>query len=283
MSTISPSSDKHGSEWDAFWHARAVDNIFARIEKAETWYDCVWKVGCESWHDVFERLAPGRKLLEYGCGSAKVSQYMASKGYDCTMLDYSPAGLEIAQKTLHSMALKGQFVLGDINQLCFDDDQFDIVFSGGVLEFFNDVQTPMREVVRVLKPGGLFALNIVPNKFSIQTLADMEITLADAVHNLISRRSGKVLRRFRSVEPIVSSASLQDYVNYCEMAGLTNITAHCTSPFPNLALGSLGGKLYGKLLNQLLGVWRKFNESHHYLTEVWGITYMIYAIKGKAK
>lgn len=283
MPTISLGSDKNGSEWDAFWNNKAIDDIFARIKKAETWYDYVWKVGCESWYDVFERLAPGKKLLEYGCGSAKTSEYMARHGYDCTMLDYSPAGLETAQRTFASMALKGRFVLGDINRLCFDDNSFDIVFSGGVLEFFNDVQTPIHEIVRVLKPGGLFALTVVPNKISIQTLADMEITIVQAVKRLARRRWTEVFRIFRSVEPIVSAASLHEYVHHCEAAGLTNIIARCTSPFPNLSLGSAGGKLYGKLLNYLLDMWRKFNESPHYLTEVWGITYTIYAIKGKTK
>ena len=281
MTTINPGSDKKGSEWNAFWNAMAVEDILARIEKPETWYDYVWKVGCESWYDVFEKLAPGKKLLEYGCGSAKTSQYMARSGYDCTMLDYSPAGLATAKKAFDSLTLKGHFILGDISRLCFDDDAFDIVFSGGVLEFFNDVQTPMCEIVRVLKPGGLFALTVVPNKFSIQTIADMEITIVQAVKNLARKRWKEAFRIFHSVEPIVSKANLQDYIRYCEAMGLTDIVARCTSPFPNLSIGSQGGRLYGKLLKHLSGTWRKFNESPRYLTEVLGITYTIYAIKGK--
>lgn len=82
----------------------------------------------------------------------------------------------------------------------------------------------------------------------------------------------------------MSAATLKDYIHHCEAAGLTDIVARCTSPFPNLSIGSQGGRLYGKNIKEhLSGMWRKFNESPHYLTEVCGITYTIYAIKGKTE
>ena len=62
--------------------------------------------------------------------------------------------------------------LGDINKLPFEDNSFDIVFSGGVLEYFENYEIPMSEMTRVLRPNGVFAANMVPRKFSIQTIAD---------------------------------------------------------------------------------------------------------------
>ena len=222
-------------------------------------------------------------MLEYGCGSAKVSQYMACRGYDCTLLDYSSTGLGLAQAAFRRLGLEGCFVIGDINQLGLAENQFDIVFSGGVLEFFTDFQQPIREVVRVLKPGGLFAINIVPNKFSVQTLADVERTFVQSAKNMAMRRWHQVFRRVRSVEPSVSTASLQDYVDCLQAAGLTSISARCTSPFPSLSLGKWGNKLYMNTMRRLLRFWRNFNESPSHWTEFWGITYTIYGFKGTGK
>lgn len=55
----------------------------------------------------------------------------------------------------------------------FEDKTFDLVLSFGVLEHFKDIDKPIKEMVRVLKPGGVFFADIVPEKFSIHKLADM--------------------------------------------------------------------------------------------------------------
>jgi len=280
----SPGRDENSTAWDSFWNTKAVAGASLVMDgKTETWYDLVWKVGFESWYDIFTRLSPGRKMLEYGCGSAKVSQYMACRGYDCSMLDYSSAGIGLAQAAFRSLGREGCFMIGDINHLELADNQFDIAYSGGVLEFFADVRSPVREVVRVLKPGGLFAVDIVPNKFSVQTLADIERTLAGTVKNLATRRWRQAFRIVRNVETSVSTASLQVYVDCFRAAGLTGLTARCVSPFPALSLGTRGERLYGKLLKRSLGLWRAFNESPGRWTEVLGIAYRIYGVKGKSK
>lgn len=280
----SPARDKSGADWDSFWDSKVIDDTsLVQGGKAETWYDLVWKMGFESWYDIFQRLGSGSRMLEYGCGSAKISQYMGYRGYQCTMLDYSIIGLDLARSAFRSLGLEGCFVIGDINQMGLAGGQFDIVFSGGVLEFFTDVQQPICEAVRVLKPGGLFAITIVPNKFSIQTLADVERTFVQSVKNMAVRRWRQAFRRVQSVEPSVSTASLQEYVDCLQAAGLTSITARCTSPFPSLSLGKWGNKLYMNLMRQSLGFWQRFNESPSHWTEFWGITYTIYGFKGMDK
>ena len=266
--------------WDEFW-TRETSNSRAAGGTDETWYDLVWKVGLEFWHDLFEELAPGRKMLECGCGSARISRYMAHHGYQCTLIDYSEKALYIGKNGFDSLCLDGRFVIGDINHLCFPDGYFDIVFSGGVLEFFDDIQKPVDEMVRVLKPGGVFAANMVPRKFSIQTIADFERTLAYSFRNLVRGRFGDVFKRVQYVPPNynVNSMSLQDYIDSCTQAQLEPVVGLVTSPFPELALPQMGKRLYARIMKRLLPQWRKFNLSKSHWTEIWGATYTVYGIK----
>lgn len=267
--------------WDDFWTKQAPA-IAAFSDNQETWDYLVWKVVFEYWHDIFERHAPGLKMLECGCGSGKISQYMAKHGYQCTLLDYSEQAIQLAKFSFSSLSLDGTFFVGDMSQLCFRDGQFDIVFSGGVLEFFPDVQRPINEMVRVLKPGGIFSANMVPKKFSIQTIADIEQTLALSIRNLTRGRLKEAFKMVHSIptDYCVSSLQLKDYVAICKKAGLENVVGLCTSPFPNLALPRFAAERYACFIRLLIPQWKKFNESTNRWKEIWGITYTIYGTKG---
>lgn len=267
--------------WDDFWKDQGSGELESD-GKDLTWHNLIWRVNLEFWYDLFEKRSPGKQMLECGCGKARVSQHLAHAGYVCTLLDYSEEALQQGRKAFETQSLDGRFIIGDINSLCIPDNSFDIVFSGGVLEFFEDAQTPIKEMVRVLRPGGIFAANMVPRKFSIQTIADLERTLAYSGRNLIKGRFGDVFKRVQSVPSHygVNSLRLQDYTDICLRAGLDNVTGLGTSPFPDLALPGLGQRVYARAMKKMLPFWNWFNHSSTRWTEFWGITYTIYGIKG---
>jgi|GEM_PF-3361543 2-polyprenyl-3-methyl-5-hydroxy-6-metoxy-1,4-benzoquinol methylase len=244
------STSRH--DWEHFWEERLPEQAIFN-EDPQTWNDLVWKVCLEDWYLLFQKFSPRMQLLECGCGSAKVSRYMAKRGYQCTMLDYSEEAIYLARTNFEALALTGEFVQGDVNHLPFPDGRFDVVHSGGMLEFFADIQTPIREMVRVLTPGGFFTANIVPNKFSCQTLADMERTLAHSV-KCLCRGGLDAFTVLHHLPPGVSRAALSDYVRFCEAAGLTSVTGRCITPFPALALGHWGERMYARLLQRMLPV-----------------------------
>lgn len=266
--------------WDEFWANRASPRPSVR-NTHETWDDLVWKANYEYWEDVFETHAPGRSMLECGCGSGKISRHFAQKGYRCTLLDYSRQGIAVAKNHFRELSLKGTFVIGDIRRLCFPDGKFDMVFSGGVLEFFPDAEHAIREMVRVLKPGGVFAANMVPDKFSIQTIADLERTVACSAKNLFRGRFREVFKMVRHIPPSynVQRVPLGEYVRFCENAGLTSVHGAVTSPFPELSLPGFGKEYYSRMMKRLVPQWKRFNQSNSRWTEIWGIVFSIYGIK----
>ncbi len=169
-----------------------------------------------------------------------------------------------------------------LNHLEFQDNSFDIVFSGGVLEFFEDIEKPIAEMVRVLKPGGFFAVNMVPRKFSIQTIADVQRTASHFIRNIAG---GKFKGSFKGMHLVpsnyhVNNYTLSRYVQTCQDAGLVNVKGLHSSPFPALALPKRLSQSYARFLYRNINMWRKFNERSSSGWRRWvGITYTLYGTK----
>jgi len=267
--------------WNQFWSQDEIFRTALNVTPEETWYDLVWQVTFEYWYELFERLAPGKKMLECGCGSARVSQYLVQRGYQCTLLDSSEQALFIAKRNFSALSQAGQFMRGGINHLGLHDEKFDLVYSGGVLEFLDDLGGAVKEMARVLKPGGVFAANVVPQKFSIQSIADIERTAVYSLRSLAQGRFRDVFRRVRQVpcDYQVQPWSLNDYVRVCEEAGLTSVMSFVITPFPALALPKAAQKLYVRAMKRLRPQWRRFNNSVSRWSELWGIGYAIYGVK----
>jgi SAM-dependent methyltransferase len=97
------------------------------------------------WRDVTRHFAPGAKMLDVGCGSAWLAEHFENY----TGVDGSPEAVAAAAK-------RGRRVLlGTVmERLPFDDASFDGVVVKDLLEHVEDPVFVVREVLRVLRPGG---------------------------------------------------------------------------------------------------------------------------------
>lgn len=103
-----------------------------------------------------------KKCLEVGCGRGSLSAYFADAGWDCTLLDISDKAIGLARDAFIAAGLEANFDVGDCLQLPYEDNSFDLVFSIGLLEHFENYDTVIEEQVRILKPGALFIGYVVP-------------------------------------------------------------------------------------------------------------------------
>jgi SAM-dependent methyltransferase len=98
--------------------------------------------------------ARGLKVLEIGCGLGTDGAQFAQAGADYTGVDLTDAAVDLARKRFEIFGIPGKFQTADAEQLEFADGTFDLVYSHGVLHHTPETGKAIREVHRVLRPGG---------------------------------------------------------------------------------------------------------------------------------
>jgi ubiquinone/menaquinone biosynthesis C-methylase UbiE len=98
--------------------------------------------------------ARGLRVLEIGCGLGTDGAQFAKAGAIYTGIDLTEAAVELARRRFELFDLPGAFRTADAENLDFADNSFDVVYSHGVLHHTPDTERAVREVHRVLRPGG---------------------------------------------------------------------------------------------------------------------------------
>ncbi len=102
----------------------------------------------------------GKDVLEVGCGKGRFAEVFIEEGAKVTGIDPSPELLKDTRR------LQGTFLQASATELPFEDASFDVVIAVEVIEHLPFLETSLREMLRVLRPGGVIAL-IDRNKFSL--------------------------------------------------------------------------------------------------------------------
>ena len=98
---------------------------------------------------------PDARLLEVGCGMGTDLLQFSRGGARCVGIDLTPRSIEITQHRFKLYGAQGAFMISDGEHLPFLDESFDVVYSNGVLHHTPDTEGAIREVHRVLRPGGV--------------------------------------------------------------------------------------------------------------------------------
>ncbi|HEY2963448.1 MAG TPA: class I SAM-dependent methyltransferase [Pyrinomonadaceae bacterium] len=93
-------------------------------------------------------------VLEIGCGLGTDGAQFAQAGARYTGIDLTDAAVDLARLRFELFNLPGSFRVADAERLDFPDNSFDLVYSHGVLHHTPDTQAAVREIHRVLRPGG---------------------------------------------------------------------------------------------------------------------------------
>ncbi|MBI3611190.1 MAG: class I SAM-dependent methyltransferase [Nitrospirae bacterium] len=107
------------------------------------------------------RLRSGERVLDLGCGTGYPALLAAQAvGHQGSVLglDLAEEMLAVARRKAKTLGLKNvTFQTGDVTALSFDSASFDAVISRFCLMFLPDVPKAVKEIARVLKPGGYLA------------------------------------------------------------------------------------------------------------------------------
>ncbi|MCG8532976.1 MAG: class I SAM-dependent methyltransferase [Desulfovibrionales bacterium] len=88
----------------------------------------------------------GRRMLDIGCATGCITEMYYHAGFDVTGFDHSTRMLQVAQER---MGARAEFFLGQAEHLPFDDNQFDFVNVGSIVEFVDDPVAILAEALRV--------------------------------------------------------------------------------------------------------------------------------------
>lgn len=113
---------------------------------------------------IFEKLLSrkdlkGKKFLEVGCGLGYFSNSANKLGAKVTGVDIGPSLVKINKK----LTPKGQFRVASASNLPFKDRSFDVLLSTEVIEHVDNQQKALKEMIRVLKKGGILVIT-TPNR-----------------------------------------------------------------------------------------------------------------------
>lgn len=98
----------------------------------------------------------GKKVLEVGCGLGTDAVNFARAGADYSAIDLSDASLELARKRFDVFGLPGRLKPYDAERLseAYPGEQFDLVYSFGVIHHTPHPDAVIREIRKVIKPDG---------------------------------------------------------------------------------------------------------------------------------
>jgi SAM-dependent methyltransferase len=103
------------------------------------------------------------RTLELGGGGSRILPYLGRKfGFRVFGSDFSRRGCLLLKANLSLLGVDGGVVCEDLFHSSLADDSFDLVFSSGLIEHFDDTASVVAKHLRLLKPGGRLVL-VVPN------------------------------------------------------------------------------------------------------------------------
>lgn len=112
---------------------------------------------------VGSHIRPRMRVLEIGCAPAKHLAYFAKvRGANVCGLDYSEPGIRMSRELFSKLNLRGEFRCEDIFTTTLPEASFDLVYSLGVIEHFEDARAIVEKHLFLTKPGGRVVISI-PN------------------------------------------------------------------------------------------------------------------------
>ena len=158
------------------WDDPKLANILYHDWEAGT-YDEKWSISfderCISYaRDRFAHVAgtdgwPYGRALELGCGTGFFLLNLKQAGVldEGHVTDLSPGMVEVAQRNARGLGFEVEGRVADAESLPYPDEHFDLVVGHAVLHHIPDVELALREVLRVLKPGGRFVFAGEPTRY----------------------------------------------------------------------------------------------------------------------
>lgn len=140
-----------------------------------------WDSYCSSESEAYHRLAfdwiaemlnapPRATIVDLGCGNCQHSIRLAERGFQVEALDIAEPALKEAHHVVRRRGLEASIHIrrGDLTALEFESDSLQYALCWGVLMHIPKVEKAIREIARVLCPGGIVVVSEI-NMYSLES------------------------------------------------------------------------------------------------------------------
>ncbi len=191
------------------------------------------KQGFGNWIVSHYDLRPGMSVLELGCGTGEIWLGKQEMIRGCTrfvLSDFSEGMLAKARENLGE-ADKIEYRVIDIQEIPFPDRSFDAVIANMMLYHVPDLSKGLREVRRVLKPGGAFycatfgengMMDYICGLFSaygVKNDVNRSFTLQNGESKLLSVFQAAECLRYEDALEVTDVADMVDYI--CSLTAMS--------------------------------------------------------------
>jgi len=110
-------------------------------------------------YSFLKDLPPNSLILDLGTGTGVLLQFLLKKKFEVIGIDFSKDMIKRAKEKIGKK--QGTLAIGDIENLPFQKEAFDVVTAMTTLEFVKNVKKLLQEIRRVLRSGGQFILGVL--------------------------------------------------------------------------------------------------------------------------
>jgi len=114
----------------------------------------------EIWHklkslDISPDNLNNKQVLDLCCGTGYLTYHLLKQApkANVTLIDISPDEVNMAKRLLGK---EPRYVIGDVTKTSFPNNSFDVVIGNSFLHHFYDLPAALKEILRIIKPGGVF-------------------------------------------------------------------------------------------------------------------------------
>jgi SAM-dependent methyltransferase len=147
------------------------ENPFPSYEGLEEFSELVSKGHSNPFsRNLLKAIGYNKCILECGCGTGQLSQYLQLNNNHVLGIDMSLASLSLAlEHKMRNQLERSSFAQMNIFNLAIKDESFDVVISHGVLHHTYDARKAFSHIVRKLKPGGMVLVGLYSSYGRIPT------------------------------------------------------------------------------------------------------------------
>ena len=145
-------------EWDTFWKNKGV--IHKIVDFGRIGYNRFFGKILE------DKVNENTRLIELGCGTSTSILTLHNKVQELIGVDFSEEALRISELNANRLKIRNiHFIQDDISNSRLNSNEYDVVWSQGLIEHFENIEKALSEHLRICKNGGWIIISI-PSKYS---------------------------------------------------------------------------------------------------------------------